>query len=183
MQTLPVTTEEKPPVEQLLAESLLPYMLGDSKKAVYLSYRATGFAVREAIRLAGVTQRTVQRWRASDPTFNDIDGDKLPEIRKKLGANFTQLEFLRNYRLVLLKDFRIIKKSLSKDELTKNEQSYLIKARSNYTPQQLEILQRLLGEGAPESPRTFAQLVIAIHQGRQESKEDSVEAEYREVSG
>lgn len=176
-----VPTDQETPSEVLIAESLLPYMLGDGKKSAYLSYRVCGFAIREAQRLAGVTQRTVLRWRKADPEFKALDTHKLPAVRKQLGADFTQMEFLRNFRLLLKKDFDIIWKFAMGKVLSKAEMAYLKGMRKLYTPQQLEVLKRVLsGGGAPQS-FTFTQFVVKLAQERQEQTGEVFDADFKEV--
>ncbi|GAH13070.1 unnamed protein product, partial [marine sediment metagenome] len=110
----------------------------DNNKARYIGYRASGFTVREAVKLVGIHQKTLSRWRDPDSPWYDagfVDAEnKLSELRKTLGVEYAHLEFLRNYRLVLEKDFRIIAKSIDQPlSLTGQEQQYLLKARGHYT--------------------------------------------------
>jgi len=156
-------------------------MMGDGKKSVYLSYRACGFTIREAQRLAGVTQRTVLRWRKADPEFKAADTTKLAQIRKQLGADFTQMEFLRNFRLLLKKDFDIIWKFVAGTVLSKAEMVYLKSMRKLYTPQQLEVLKRVLsGGGAPQS-FSFTQLVINLAKKKQDNSGEVYDADFEEI--
>jgi len=178
-----VPSEKDRPVETLIAESLLPYYLDGSKKSLYLSYRVCGFGKRESQRLADVSQRTVLRWYKKDPDFKSADTDQLPAIRRRLGADFTQLEFLRNFRLLLRKDFDVINKSIGDGELTKQEEKYLLAARKLYTPQQLGVLKQILtGGGAPAS-FDFTTFIkeLHVHRGRSNSVQPVVEAEFQEV--
>jgi len=185
VQKLPVPANQDTPTEVLIAESVLPYMMGDSKKTLYLSYRVCGFSVREAIKLADITQRSVMRWRKADPNFKEMDGPKLPEIRKQLGADFTHMEFLRNVRLLLKKDFDVLMKFVQGLDLSKLEQKYLGQMRKFYTPQQLEVLKRVLSGGIAPPSITFTQLVISLAKQKQNGQipEETVEAEFRETDG
>lgn len=183
MVQLPAVRDQDHPTEVLIAESVLPYMMGDSRKTLYLSYRVCGFTVREAAKLADCTQRSVMRWRAADPNFKAIDSHRLPEVRKKFGADFTQMEFLRNFRLLLKKDFDVIMKLVKGQILSKLEETYLSQMRKLYSPQQLEVLHRVLsGGGAPQS-FSFTQLVINLAKQRQNTQEDTMEGEFRETDG
>jgi hypothetical protein len=131
----------------------MPAFYDDSKKSTYLSYRATGFTIRESVEFVGVTERTLRNWRRYDPEFARWDREALGELRQKLGDRYLEIEFRRNYRLILQKDYDVIKKSVEdKEPLTYQESQYLLKARSHYTPQQLETIERILSgsEGGGE---------------------------------
>lgn len=126
-----------------IAQSLVPYNRDDAR-ARYLGLRSSGFAIREALRLIGKAASTLSLWR-HDPQFQDLE-NRIPEFRRELSLEYANLEFLRNYRLVLEKDYRVIKKSLDKGiELTFQEQQYILKMRAHYTPQQLQIIEGLVG--------------------------------------
>jgi len=180
MQQLPAVRDEAP-TEVLIAESLLPYMMGDGKKTLYLSYRVCGFAPREAYKLANVTQRTVMRWRKVDPEFKALDTHKLPAVRKQLGADFTQMEFLRNFRLLLKKDFDVIMKLIQGKVLSKLDQKYLGQMRKLYSPQQLEVLQRVLSGGGAPASVTFTQFIVNLAKERQNQSRGVFDAEFRET--
>jgi hypothetical protein len=129
-----------------LVISMLPFKT-DNSKARYIGYRASGFTPREARQLVGVSPRSVRRWRQEDPDFVKAENN-LVDLRKSLGVEYAHLEFLRNYRLILQKDFDVITKSLNPGKagsMSKEDNQYLLKARGHYTPQQLEILQQLIG--------------------------------------
>jgi hypothetical protein len=125
----------------------------DSRKVRYLGYRASGFTIKESLSLIGVGKypyKTLDRWRASDPEFVRQENN-MDELRKTLGVEFAHIEFMRNYRLILQKDYVVITKSLDDTkELTTFEGQYLMKARGHYTPQQLEIMQKLIGAAKDE---------------------------------
>jgi len=123
----------------------------DSKKVRFLGFRASGFTIRESLSLVGIHEKTLHRWREGDAEFVRQES-KLSELRKTLGIEFAHLEFVRNYRLILEKDYQVISDSLNKDKvLTLAEHQYLMKARSHYTPQQLEVIQRLIGATKEEA--------------------------------
>lgn len=147
-----------------IAVSTIPYDRSDNK-ALFLGYRASGFTIREALHQIGCAQSTVFFWRKTYPEFVELE-KRIPEFRKSLGIEYASLEFLRNYRLVLEKDFRVISKSLQKDEngnpvsLTANEQQYLLKARSHYTPQQLQIMETLMAISGSGGDFNFTDMVV-----------------------
>lgn len=111
----------------------------------YLSYRACGFGVREAGKLAGINERTVRRWREANPEFSRLDTVDVKELVESFAHKYLSLEFVRNYRLVLKKDFDVIVKSVKGLALSAQENQYLLKLRVHYTPEQLNILKRLAG--------------------------------------
>jgi len=128
--------------EESIAQSIVPYNRDDDR-ARYLGLRASGFKIREALRLIGKAQSTLSAWR-HDEVFSDLE-NRIPEFRHELALEYANLEFVRNYRLILEKDYRVIKQSLEKDViLSKQEHEYLLKMRSHYTPQQLQIIETLV---------------------------------------
>ena len=144
---------------------------GNSNKSRYLGYRASGFSVRESLRLTGIHEKTLHRWRDGDVVFVKQE-NALPELRKTLGVNFAHLEFLRNYRLILQKDFEVIQLSLDKTrEMGKFDADYLLRLRGQYTPQQLEVMSALIGVASEtHQPIDFTKLVLSISQTKNEMK-------------
>jgi hypothetical protein len=137
------------PPELAIASSTIPYPRDDNK-ARYLGYLASGFSIREALHAVGVTAAALSQWR-QQPEFASLE-KKVPEFRRTLAIEYTAMEFFRNFRLVLEKDFRILRKSLSfDDEMTEQEQDYLLKIRPNYTPSQLQVLEALFKSESPDS--------------------------------
>lgn len=148
-------------VEESIAISILPYPY-DDKRARYLGLRASGFTVREACRFMGIHNSNVSLWR-DDPKFKQIEDD-LPEYRDKLSRDYLNLEFTRNFRYVLKKDYEVLKKSVDDPEnLSKFDKDYLIKLRTQYTPQQFQILEALAGnQAAAGGEFNFTKLVTEI---------------------
>jgi hypothetical protein len=165
-----------------IARSILPYNREDNR-AVYLSYRACGFKTKEAMNLVGLTLERLYQWRR-DPEFKQLE-DNLPEIRKQLSTEYINLEFMRNYRLLLKKDCDIITKSMQKDEngdaipLSQQENSYLNKARSHYTPQQLQVLDSLLNPEDNTDGFNFGKLIINVQ--RESKRTDYIESTAEEL--
>lgn len=124
-----------------IVEGIIPYFPDDRGKTNYLSYRSCGFGEREAAKLSGVSQRSVQRWRAYDPRFKVLDTEGLSELRAKVSVNYLQMEFTRNFRMLLDVDRAVITKKLQAKPLTKEDIDYLGKIRPMYTPQQLSALE------------------------------------------
>ena len=150
-----------------IAESVVPYF-DNLHKSEYLGFRACGFGVRDACQLVGVHQRTVNNWRKSDPEFILTENNALNSMRQNLAANHLNIRFTRNYALILEKDFIVIQKSTNDpDSLNKHEHEYLLKLRSSYSPQQLEVMRRLIGEDGG-SGETFADWVIKLSRTKEE---------------
>ena len=152
-----------------VASTVIPYA-EDDNRAVYLSYRACGLSIDEALAYAGVTKSALHKWRAEDTEFKAVEV-RLPEIRDRLATQRLNIEFLRNLTFLFRRDSHIIQKALlvdnwtntlmrqvadgeitakeAKDKsisLTKQVQQYLLKIRSQYTPEQFELLRSLLGD-------------------------------------
>jgi hypothetical protein len=152
--------------------SLLPQM------RLYLSYRATGFSKRESCALAKVGESTIRRWAAGNPEFNQLENEQIGNLVEQFGHKYLELEFLRNYRLALRKDFDIFLKSVAMpDSLTSQENSYLLKARGHYTPEQLAIIRKMVEAGGL-GELDFTQLVLQFSQQPQ-----TVEARRIVISG
>ena len=149
--TLPVESQE-----ESIPRSLVPYNLDDDRSR-YLGLRSSGFTIREALGLIGKAKSTLSLWR-HDPKFLELE-DSMPELRKTLALEYAGLEFLRNYRLVLEKDYRIVSDSLQKHyredkdgakieiPMDSQDHKYLLQMRSHYTPQQLQAIEQLFGRG------------------------------------
>ena len=145
---LPPGTEPK---EISAAASLIPYRRDDSR-AKYLGYLCCGFSDEEALYVLGLNLYWLETVRG-ESKFCELE-ERVPELRKELSREYTGLDFYRNFRMVLEVDKRVLRKSLGMEqiedpdtgemvtaELTPFEQQYLIKLRSAYTPQQLQLLE------------------------------------------
>lgn len=163
-------------------EAFIPYASHDERKTKYLSYRASGFSPKEACRLVDVELRTLYRWR-EDPEFKDIETGQLAEIRKSLGSQFTLMEFLRNTRLVLSKDFDIIMRAMGRvtidgddtdrmDTLSEREWQYFKDAVKRYGPDQLMKLQAAVqGKSTSDTVHqefNFTRFAIELHQEKEQ---------------
>lgn len=142
--------------EESIPEAYVPWNRDDDR-ARYLGLRCSGFTIREALTLIGKSKSALSGWR-HDPKFVDLE-DRIPELRKSLGMEYVAFETLRNFRLVLEKDYRVLKESLQPHKKTvkdaqgnteevdvgMNEQDfkYLLAIRSNYTPAQLKAIEEL----------------------------------------
>lgn len=157
------------PPEVAIAGSIVGYPR-DDPRARYLGYMSCGFTVREALRLVGRTKSTLSFWRLDD-SFVSLE-NRIPEFRKELSKEYIELEFFRNFRLVLEKDYIILTKSLTNEEMTRQEHDYLIKLRSQYTPQQLQILEAVAT--GSDSGFNFARFVAENQDIVQMSRTDTV---------
>ena len=138
-----------------IAQSLLPYYMDGGKKARYLSYMIASFSVREALKLTGVTHKTLTIWRNTDPKFVELE-ESTPELKRQLADQLIDIEFTRNFRLILDKDFQILYKDATSETLTEKEQQYLLVIRKFYTPQQLMMIKQLVsGDGDRDKPFDF----------------------------
>ncbi len=148
-----------------MASSLLPMLQadgGDGKRADYLSKRVCNFSMRESCKLANVSEKSVRRWRESDPNFYHLDTEGMTELRKKLGNELIDMEYTRNFHLVLQKDFKVLYKDAIGSTLTEDETAYLLKIRQHYTPQSLAMVKQLLGGGTVETPFNFTDIVFTM---------------------
>ena len=146
-----------------LARSALPmFEEEDTKKSLYLSYRLSNFSRLQSVELSGIHRKTLARWTEADPNFAYIDGQGITEMRKQLANEFLDMQFTRNFHLVLQKDFKILYKDAMNQQLLPNEVEYLSKIRQHYTPQSLAMMKQLLGGGTVEEPFNFTKLTLTI---------------------
>ena len=158
-----------------IAQSFVPTLSDDNKKATYLSYLIANLAHREACQLTPVSEKQVKRWKDGDENFLHICTAGLQELRKEFASSFIDMQFTRNFHLVLQKDFRVLyrdavlsqilaegKKPTTSQMLTENEVKYMEKIRQHYTPQSLAMVKQLLGGGTIEQPFDFTKLTMTI---------------------
>lgn len=140
MQLSPEANPNESP-ETAIASSIVPWDR-DDERALYFGYRASGLSVRETLHMIQRSKPWLSLQR-HDSEFVDLE-NRIPEFSKQLSKEYIEIEFFRNFRFVLEKDHQILLKSLQKDVvLTRNEQEYLIKLRSQYTPAQIQILEAI----------------------------------------
>ncbi len=181
-----VVLDSSVPKEVAIAGALIPYSR-DDEKAKYLGYLACGFSVREALHAVDRAKSSLSAWR-HDSTFTDLE-NRIPEIRKELAKEYIELEFFRNFRLALEKDYRVLSKSLNPDKraifdddghvvgteetpLSRQDHEYLMKLRSQYNPQQLQILEAIVS--GTDSGFNFARWVSENQEVIQLSRTDTV---------
>jgi len=138
-----------------IAHSLIPYYSDGSKKARYLSYIIAGFSTMEAIKLSKIHLKSVHRWRESDPVFVELEAKASTSLRRELADHLIDIEFTRNFRLVLAKDFEILFKDASGEQLTDKEEDYLKLIRKFYTPQQFAMIRQIIGGNGEAKAEAF----------------------------
>ncbi len=169
------TSLEPVPKEVAIANALIPYSRDDAR-CRYLGYMACGLSIREALQMISHSKQWLT-WCRTDPQFKDLE-NRIPEFRKELSKEYIEIEFFRNFRYALEKDYRVLKASLKEDgfgnpeRMSEQDYSYLLKLRSQYTPQQLQILEAIVsgtGDGF-----NFAKFVAENQELIQISRTDSV---------
>lgn len=129
-------------VEASIASTLIPWSR-DDERALYFGYRSSGLSVRETLHIIERSKPWLSLQR-HDPKFVELEG-RIPEFRKELSKEYIELEFFRNFRLVLEKDHQILLKSLQTDSpLSRFEHEYLLKLRTQYSPAQIQILEAVV---------------------------------------
>lgn len=150
-----------------IAEGLIEYT-GTPRQTEYLGFRACGFGVREACQLVHISQRVVNHWRLNYPDFAKAESLAVTTNRQVLAAQHLDRRWTRNFAIALEKDYEILRKSV-KDymHMSREEHTYLNKIRALYTPQQLEVLNKLLSgkDGVEDS---FASFVLKLSRTREE---------------
>ncbi|GAH38895.1 unnamed protein product [marine sediment metagenome] len=170
------------PKEVSAAASLIPYRR-DDERCKYLGYLACGFSDEEALYVLGLTRSWLAGARL-DSKFTDLE-ERIPELRKVLSQEYTELDFYRNFRMVLEKDHRILRKSLEMElvedeetgemvpaQLSSFDQQYLLRLRSAYTPQQLQLLEAVVA--GDSGGFNFAQWVSKNQEIVQISRTDTI---------
>lgn len=162
-----------------IAQSLINFYVEGGKRARYLSYLVAGFSIMEAVTLAKIHHKSVLRWREDDSNFVDLERKATGELREQLSNQLINIEFTRNFRLVLAKDFQILFKDAAGTQLTDKEQQYLLLIRKFYTPQQLAMIKQIVGgDGKPTEAFDFTRTVLEIRLSREEK---SIKGEGRKI--
>ena len=155
--------------EESIPRAIVPWNRDDDRSR-YLGLRSSGFTIRETLSLIGKAKSTLSLWR-HDSTFLELENN-MPALQKTLAFEYVGLEFLRNYRLILEKDYRVIKGSLNRkvthdDEgrpYTKPQDAqdfqYLLKARAHYSPQQLQVLEQIFGGKGADKNFNWTEFVM-----------------------
>ena len=178
--TIPLPQDE--PKEVSAATALIPYRRSDDR-AKFLGWVCCGFSDEEALYVLGLTRSWLADAR-QDSKFTDLE-ERIPEFRKELSREYTEMDFYRNFRMVLEKDHRILRKSLEMElvedeetgqlvpaEMSPYDQQYLLRLRSAYTPQQLQLLEAVVAAG--DGGFNFAEWVSKNQQIVQISRTDTI---------
>jgi len=153
------------------------------RKASYLTYRATAFSVRESCMLAEVKFATVLKWRREDEEFRKWEEQRLPELQHSLVGDLVRMEFLRNFRLALRRDFKLLyKANYNLQGMSDREYELLKVIRKHYAPQDLLAIQKALepdqGDLPPGGYRESLTLTV---EGRQVDDEHARRAAARDL--
>jgi len=163
------TSLDPVPTEVAVANTIIPYSRDDAR-CRYLGYRACGFSIREALQVITHSKQWLT-WCRTDPQFKELE-DRIPEFRKELSKEYIEIEFFRNFRYALEKDYRVLKQSLTDEPMPKQDHDYLLKLRSQYTPQQLQILEAIVS--GTDGGFNFAKFVAENQELIQFSRTDSI---------
>ena len=154
------------------------------RKASYLSYRAAGFSVRESCALVPVSFATVKAWRRDDEEFRQWEsGEKLAWLQSNVAHDLMQMEFMRNFRLCLRLDKKILlKASTFLASLTDREMEVLKVIRKHYTPQDIIAVQRaLVPEPDHMPPGSYRESITVTVEGRTVEAENAKRAAARDL--
>ncbi len=154
------------------------------RKADYLSHRACGFSVREACALADISFAAVKKWRREDEDFRKWEsGDGLAWLQSNVSHDLMQMEFMRNFRLALRLDKKVLyKASLALELLTDKEMEILKVIRKHYTPQDILAVQRaLVPEPDHMPPGSYKESITVTVEGRAVESESARRTAAREL--
>lgn len=127
-----------------VADAFLPnFDRAQDKMRLCLSYCLCGFSRDESIDLAGISRRTLYHWRQKDHRFEEIELKSLPELRKTFTKEIVFWEYMRNLRLTMALDEKLLQKAFVEPEgLSRREWAQLKSIRSGYSNKQLHVVSR-----------------------------------------
>lgn len=169
------TLPEVSTAEESIPRAMLPWPYDDDRSR-FLGLRSSGFGIREALNLISKAKSTLSLWR-KDSAFVKLE-ERLPELRQTLALEYVGMEFLRNLRLVMEKDARVLRKSLENhvrlDEfgnehtipMPNQDFQYLLKMRQFYTPVQLAQIESLFGKSSNLENATETWQDLALKRSR-----------------
>lgn len=183
--------------EVAAAVSILPYLAGDrtsERKAEYLGLRYSGYSVREACEITGITQMTVMRWRDPDkewydPTFVELEIGATGDNRKKVRAEVVQLLYIRNWHLLMRYDQRVIRKVLGLEtdedgfiqQPTKEDRAYLKIIRGQYNAAQMQVIEALAADNNAND-FDISEFLLHMKKSNDGTREVEVRMKRKEVS-
>ena len=160
----------------------IPLLAGSNKKVAYLAYRSCGFTITQSCDLADIHISTVHKWRKIDATFKRFEEEELRTLQESVGNDVIKFEFLRNMRLLLKSDMKIIAQGVNSVEtLTEREFELFKNLRKFYTPHDLLALEKVLH---PEKHNTGPVKITLTWGGRLSTSEPDIElseGDYREL--
>ena len=84
--------------------------------------------------LAEISRRTLYHWRQKDPEFDSIERKTLPELRKTFTQEIVFWEYIRNLRMTMAVDERLLEKAvLTPEDLTRQDWVQLKSMRKMYS--------------------------------------------------
>lgn len=130
-----------------IAEEAKEFIFSRKAGARYLSLRLVGVEEEDARKILGISERELEGWRRGVRDFREMEEVGFEEIREDLLPATLYIEFARNLGMLLLRDYKIVKKSLEyPEELSRVEERYLRKIRGSYSIEQLESLGRVFSK-------------------------------------
>lgn len=154
------SNEVRPSNTEEMAKAILPFYVDGTKQGTYLSWLVSYFSVTESLQLTGVTMKTLTRWR-EDELFAQLEEKAKGELRRDLADNLMDIEWTRNMRLILAKDFEILLKATTEDPskpktlMTDFDRDYLKVIRKFYTPEQLARIRSMTGTSKDNGDEQF----------------------------
>ncbi len=158
------------------ARALVPQFDGERDSGAmgeYLAFRLVGFSVTEALRLVNRKEKTLKNWRLHKDGFRTAELECMGNNRGKLRKELLDTMFTRNFMLTMRQDQEILFKAAGlvteeihytdpdtgKDavvevvaQLDDDERAYWMQMRRQYTPAQLEAINKLFeGRGGDVS--------------------------------
>ena len=153
-------------------------LFANPRKSEYLGYRACNFSVREACDLVPISLAQVHKWRREDPEFAKFESNNLHELQRDIGPQLLRLDFVRNVKLFLKIDFKVLYKAHllgldvgpamgSKREavsagLTSREFEYLKTIRKEYGPAAMLAFHKALEPESVKEDRGMLDKVVVI---------------------
>jgi hypothetical protein len=166
------------PEEQTLM-ARIPFMAGSNKKVAYLAYRSCGFTVGQAAELAGTTHQNITSWRKTDKTFKKFEDEELDRLQKTVGMDVIKFEMMRNMRLLLQSDFKVIAKGINAlEDMSPREYELFKNLRRFYTPNELLTMEKIL---EPEKHQS-QQVVFSLTWNTRLSTAPVIEGTARELT-
>lgn len=182
-----IEVDEDMPSDEATLLARIPLLAGSNKKMAYLAYRSCGFTPAQACDLADTQMQTLRNWRKSDEVFRNFEENELQRLQETVGNDIIRFEFLRNMRMLLKADFKVIAKGINNLEKMSPREYEIFKAlRRFYTPADMLALEKVLHpEKHKDGPVTIKLTWGGRIQGQIEAPDndmDILEGEVREVS-